>query len=130
MTNKFKLFAIGIFITLCFGSCKFYFNESEYLGTYAGSFETETILYKSCNGHVNIIDVGDNLVNLELVTDSNPTFYYSGVKVERGNWLNSSDLRITDNNLNVYISRTTHDITFYNYGSSGYYEYSFGGTRQ
>src|SRR5688572_2169649 len=96
--------------------CKFVFSESEYLGVYPGDFESVTPVFTSCEGHVNIIDVGDNLVNLELVTDSNPTFYYSNLTVERGNFFNSEYLTIRglgaayDEDIRVYINRTNHHI--------------------
>src|SRR5687767_8775058 len=106
---RLSLYLLVAMLTItCFNSCKFVFSESEYLGTYPGNFESETPVYKSCNGQVILIDAGNNMVNLELVTDSNPTFYYNNLTVQRGYSLYSSDLLIDGDGINAYLSRTTH----------------------
>jgi hypothetical protein len=129
MNTKFSLSIIAIFLVVFLGGCKFYFSESEYLGTYVGSFTSDTPLYKSCGATLILTDVGDHFVNLELMTDSNPTFYFTNLQVDRGHFIASADLRIDGGNVDAWINRNTHYIAFVHYSSS-YYDYRFDGTRQ
>jgi hypothetical protein len=129
MTNRPNIFFILILCILCFSSCKFFFNESEYLGSYPGYIESEIPALKTCDGQVILTDVGDNVVNIELISDSNATMYFNNLKVERGYFLNSADLRIDATNIRIWISRTNHDMTF-RHDDGSTYDWSFYGTRQ
>jgi len=114
-------------------SCKFYFSESDYLGTYNGDFDSETTIYKTCSGQLVILDAGENLVDMELMTDSNSTFYFSNISVNRGYSLGSESLILEDAGsygVGASVNRTTHDLYLYYYSGSSYYDYSFRGTRQ
>jgi len=127
-----QLFAL-LFIVITATGCKFYFNESEYLGTYYGDFTTEVTAYKSCSGQLVLTDVGDNLVDMELITDSNATLYFTNIKIERGYSLGSSSLNFVDPGtygVDGAVSRTTHYLYFSYYTSPTYSDYSFKGTRQ
>jgi hypothetical protein len=113
--------------------CKFYFSEDEYLGTYTGYFEAKETTYKSCNGELIITDVGDFKVNIELITDSNPTYYFTNVSVDRGYSLYSDQLRLSDDvtyGVGGYVHRINHSIYFNYHNQPSNYDYFFRGDRQ
>lgn len=70
-----------------------------------------------------LTDAGDNLVSIEVITDSNATFYYTNVSIQRGYSIGSSSLQIEGGSQGYGgISRVTHSIYFYGEEStsSGY----------
>lgn len=129
MTRKLCTILCSICLITLFSGCKFIFSESEYLGTYPGYFDSDTGIYEDCNGTAILTDVGDNLVNIELITDSNSTIYFNALKVERGYSLSSDNLRIDGDNIDVWINRNTHSIRLAHYTAS-MYDYEFNGERQ
>jgi hypothetical protein len=131
--NRYLITGGVIFALLLLTGCKFYFNEDEYLGTYNGYLESNVVTYKSCNGQLIITDAGDFKVNMELITDSNPTYYFTGISVERGYSLSSQYLNFYDNityGVDAEVNRINHSVHLSYYDGGSYYDYYFNGDRQ
>lgn len=129
MHQKTILFLAFISTVLFLPGCKFTFEESEYLGTYTGELRSNSSLYQTCNAQAIVTDVGEELIDVELASDSNSTVYFTSLQVKRGISLVSHWLYVSTSALRIIFDRNTHymSLTFYNGGS--YYVYSFSGTR-
>ena len=131
--NLLMKFTVAIVAIVFLGGCKFYFNESDYLGTYTGSFDSDTTTYKDCNGTLIITDAGDFKADMQLVSDSNPTFYFTNVTIQRGFSLVSQELRFyTSGSYGAGggINRTNHSAYLLYQSGPSYYDFTFYGNRQ
>jgi len=126
--NLFKPISVCLFL-IFLQSCKFSFEESEYLGTYIGDFTSKTSLYVDSDAQIIVTDAGENLIDIELTSTLNPTFYFTNLEVTRGFGLTSHLLRVNSQDLSIWFNRNTDHISFVYYGNSSYAEYYFYGTR-